>query len=54
MLSGRGSAHEGNANYACGICGLVLAEHLRPYLKSNAVLDCPSCGARNRFPDRWD
>ena len=53
LLSGFGGPYEGNANYLCAICGLVLAECLRPYLKSNAVLDCPSCGARNRFPEEW-
>jgi hypothetical protein len=51
VWSGKGSEFEGDANYVCGICGLVLAENCRDDIQSNAVLECPSCGASNRFPE---
>lgn len=41
---------EGNNNYLCGQCGVILAEHTWKFSLSNIVVECPCCQSFNEFP----
>ena len=55
-VHGRGSkvpplfTGEGNINYQCGQCGLVLAERIWKLSLSNVVIQCPECESYNEAP----
>ena len=41
---------EGDIDYICGNCGVVLAEKIRQGQIRNIVIHCPKCGQYNEFP----
>jgi hypothetical protein len=42
---------EGNTNYLCGQCGVVIAEYAWKFSISNIVVECASCHSFNEFPE---
>ena len=55
IVHGRGSkvppvfTGEGNINYQCGRCGVVLAERIWKLSLSNVVIQCPACESYNEI-----
>ena len=41
---------KGEVDYVCGQCEAVLAEKMDMGQIIHLVLECPSCGAHNKFP----
>lgn len=41
---------EGNTNYLCGRCGMIIAKYAWKFSISNIVVECPSCHSFNEFP----
>jgi hypothetical protein len=42
---------EGNTNYLCGRCGMIIAKHAWKFSISNIVVECPSCHSFSEFPE---
>ena len=40
----------GDVDYICGNCEVILAEKMNPGQIKNLVLQCPTCGKHNKFP----
>jgi len=41
---------DGDTDYVCGQCGVVLADKMRQGQVQNIVVRCPKCGKYNEFP----